>query len=471
MIDLKKIKSIHLVGIKGVAMTALACLAQDLKIKVSGSDTQEVFVTDRLLKKRKIKYSIGFLPEHVKNPNLVIYTGAHEGQKNPEVQEAIKKKIMVLNHAQALKLFLKDKEVISVCGVGGKTTTSSMIAIILKQAHLDLSWAIGVGEILPSVSPGRAGQGKYFVVEADEYVACPETDLTPRFLYQNPKIIVCTNIEFDHPDVYQSLDQTKKVFLSFLEKIPQDGLLVANIDNQNIREVIKKIKKPLQTYGLSPVAQWHIKDIHFSEQKTFFSLLYQGVEIKDFVLNLPGKINVLNATAAIAVANFLGLDFKISKEALKSFFGTKRRFERIAQIKNLLLYDDYAHHPKEINATLEAARSWFPNKKIITIFQPHTYSRTKKLFAEFTACFKNADTVILTPIYASSREKKDFSVSSQDLVNEIKKHQKDVYYADDFDKTTDLIQKLSLGNDIIITMGAGNIFHIHPQIIKALSLR
>ena len=470
MIDLKKIKSIHFVGIKGVAMTALACLAQDLKIKVTGSDTQEIFVTDHLLKKRKIKYSIGFLPEHIKNPNLVIYTGAHEGQKNPEVQEAIKKKIMVLNHAQALKLFLKDKEVVSVCGVGGKTTTSSMFATILKHARLDPAWAIGVGEINPLGSPGRAGKGKYFVVEADEYVACPETDLTPRFIYQNPKIAICTNIEFDHPDVYQNFDETKKVFLTFFEKIPQDGLLVANIDNQNIREVIKKIKKPIQTYGFSPNAQWHIKDIHFSEQKTFFSLLYQGVEIKDFVLNLPGKINVLNATAAIAVANFLGIDFKTSKEALKNFFGVKRRFEKIAQSKNILLYDDYAHHPKEIAATLEAARSWFPTKKIITIFQPHTYSRTKKLFAEFTTCFKNADTVILTPIYASAREKKDGSVSTQNLVNEIAKHQKETYYSDDFDQATKLVQRLSLGNEIIITMGAGNIFHLHPQIIKALSM-
>ncbi len=468
MIDIKKVKSIHLVGIKGVAMTALACLAQDLKIRITGSDTAEVFVTDKILKTRKIKYNIGFSPKNIKNQNLVVYTGAHGGHQNPEVQEAVKKDIQVLNHAQALKLFLKDKQVISVCGVGGKTTTSSMIATILEFARFKPSWAIGVGEIFPLGSPGRAGQGRHFIVEADEYVACPQTDPTPRFLYQSPQITVCTNIEFDHPDVYSSLTQTKKAFLSFFKKIPQDGLLVANSDDPNTKDVLKEFKKPVQTFGLSPAANWQIKNIHSTEQRTFFDLEFKGIQIQDFILNQPGRIAVQNAAAAIAVANFLGIDFKTIKKGLKSFLGTKRRFEKIWEFKKILLYDDYAHHPKEINATLEATRSWFKNKKLLCLFQPHTYSRTKELFTEFTLCFNKADFVVILPIYASAREKKDPNISSKILVDEIKKSQKQAYYAKNFEKAVELISTLSEKDEIIITMGAGDVFHIHPMIIKAL---
>lgn len=465
----KKIKQVYFVGLKGVGMTALACCLQDLGIKVSGSDVEEIFVTDKVLKKRKIKWRIGFDPSHLKpKPDLVITTGAHGGLGNPEVVAAGKMKVPILTHAQALGKMMEDKEGISVCGVGGKTTTASIIAHLLTFAHLKPSYAIGVGEIYPLGWPGKYDEGKQFIAEADEYINSPGIDDRPRFSFQNPKIIVVTNIEYDHPDVYRDIEHTKETFLNFFEKIPKDGLLLATSDNLNNLSVIKKFSGPLQTYGFSPQADWRIEKSYQGEGQTIFDIGHKGMVVKNIILKIPGRYNLLNATGAFASAMFLGLDPKIIKKGLATFAGSKRRFELIGQINNIRLYDDYAHHPHEVVQLLTAAQKWLAGRRIIAIFQPHTYSRTKALFREFARAFSGADIVVISDIYASAREKDNLGMHSRLLAAEAQKFHPHAVYQSGEKEAISYLQEILRPNDAVITIGAGNIFQWHKDILKII---
>lgn len=449
-------KYIHFIGIKGVGMAALAIMAKERGLKVTGSDVEEIFVTDKLLKDFGIKWKRGFGAENIEGrPDLVVVTGAHGGKNNPEARAAEKMGLPVLMHAQALGAFMEGCEGISVCGVGGKSTTAAMIATVLSKAGLDPSFAVGVGSISPLGAPGHWGKGKYFVAEADEYVTCPETDPTPRFLYQSPKIIVVTNIEYDHPDVYPSLEETKKAFLQFAERLPADGSVVACLDNPNVRAWLPSVRREKVTYGFSKDAKVKILAVEFEEGRTVFEIEGQG----KFVLQVPGRYNALNATAAVIVASSLGVGLEKIKEGLFAFRGTKRRFEFIGKRDGVRLYDDYAHHPLEIEGTLKAAREWFPDAKLIVVFQPHTYSRTRALLSEFARCFSGADKVIISDIYSSAREKEDSEISSKILVENVGKHHGDVKYIGDPRAAVAHAAEAAEPGDVIMTMGAGDIFH------------
>lgn len=460
-IDLKKIKKIHFTGIKGVGMTALALCVKDMGIKVSGSDINELFVTDEVLKKEDIYWKKGFHPNNLKNPDLLIYTAAHEGKTNPEVKACQKAKIPVLSQAEALGLLQAGKKVISVAGVGGKTTTTAMIATVLKSAKLHPSWLVGSGFVKGLGNPGKYdSQGGYFICEADEYLG--------RFLKQNPQIIVVTNIEYDHPDVYKNLTQTLDTFKQFFNKIPANGFIVANWDNKNIQKIIKSIKRPIISYGISKKADWQINSINQSNSKTTFSIKTKQFMIKDIVLSVPGLGNIMNATAALITCYLAKISLNEIKKGLLKFEGVKRRFEFIKKINNIHLYDDYAHHPIQLKATLRAARKFFGKKRIIAIFQPHTYSRTKALLYEFSQSFSEADWVVITDIYSSAREKKDPGISGKILAEEIRKYQKEVNYKSGVQEVCAFLKIKVKPKDIIFTLGAGNIFHWHDSIAKAI---
>ena len=430
---------IHFTGIKGVGMTALALCTQDLGITISGSDLDEPFVTDAVLKRRRIPWQIGFAADHLPPAtSLVVYTAAHQGRQNPEVTAALNRGIPILNHAQALEELMQGKIGISVCGVGGKTTTSAMLSHILDRLGAHPSFCIGVGDIASLGGPGRYDrQGQHFVAEADEYTADPTQDFMPRFNYQHPQIIICTNIEFDHPDVYRDLNHTQTVFLDFFNHLPSGGLLLISADSAINQSILPQLKIPYKTYSPDP---------HIS-------------------ISLPGDFNLANATAAVEAAVTLGFNHSAATAALADFTGTKRRFEHIATINGIDLYDDYAHHPREIQATLTAAKAKFPHHQLIVIFQPHTYSRTKALFSEFTSSFTAADKIIFLPIYASARESPDPTVSSQKLAQAT---------PNGFLASTqeDLLQYLKAQVNppaVIFTLGAGDIFLLHDQIIAAVS--
>ncbi|MBN1263327.1 MAG: UDP-N-acetylmuramate--L-alanine ligase [Candidatus Pacebacteria bacterium] len=465
---LEKVNEIHFTGIKGVGMTALACCAQDLGMRITGSDVNEIFVTNEVLKRRRIRWQSGFSPENIKKPDLLIATGAHGGLANPEVKTALKKGIRAVTHAEGLAMFAGDQETISVCGVGGKTTTSAMIATVLNNLGLNPSYAIGVAGINPLGDPGKKGKGKYFVAEADEYAVDPGRDNRPRFCFQKPKVVVVTNIEHDHPDIYQNLTQTKKTFRRFFKKIPPDGLLVACIDNKNIANLLSsaKIKAPIQTYGFSPQADWRITRLAFAPGKSFFNLSYRGIEFREIVLSVPGRFNVLNATAAFAVACFCGGSSRLIIKGLAEFGGTRRRFEMIGESGGVKLYDDYAHHPIEIEATLAAAREWFQDKKLVVIFQPHTFTRTQVLMEGFARSFSQADEVIVTDIYASAREKSISGVTSGNLARNISRYKKRTFYCSTKEAACSHLRKNLSGGEIVFTLGAGDIFLWHQDLLK-----
>ena len=473
---MKKAKHVHFIGIKGVGMTALAVLAKEAGIRVTGSDLEEKFITDTVLERAGIKWRIGFSPKNIEGqPDLVIATGAHGGMENPEAKYAQEIGLATVMQGEAVGMFMNGEflgrqnlEGISVAGSHGKTSTAAMISVILAQDNLDPSFVIGCGGILPLGFPGHFGRGKYFVAEADEYATCPQTDKTPKFLWQNPKILVVANIEYDHPDVFADISQVKEAFLKFAQKLPNDGTLVAGKDNPNVRDLLKAVNCRVVSFGEGPKNDWRLKKFLSGEGKTRFWVEYRGKNLGDFSLSLPGKFNALNALGAIIVGLELGISPVKIKKTLAGFRGTKRRFEFIGEVGDIKLYDDYAHHPTEISETLAAAKDFFPGQKIICVFQPHTYSRTKALLADFARCFSGAWEVLILDIYSSAREKSDFGVNAKILTEEIAKHHPRVKYLGKMEKVIDYLGKNVGGGSVIFTMGAGDVFLWHKEILDAL---
>jgi UDP-N-acetylmuramate--alanine ligase len=361
---------------------------------------------------------------------------------------------------------MKLKRGISVCGVGGKSTVSAMIAVILEKAGLDPAFAVGVGSIPAVGMPGKWGKGKWFIAEADEYTTSPQ-DATPKMSYQHPEIIVLPNLEFDHPDVYRDLAATQNAFLAFLNRLPQDGVLVAGIDNPHVRDLLPKVKRPIVTYGFHSQADWQLEEPRVVNQCQQV-MVRHGRESIGLALPIPGRFNAANAVAALVVAARVGVTRQKIIDGLSQFTGTKRRFEKIAQVGSTLLYDDYAHHPLELGATLAAAKSWLPGKKILAIFQPHTYSRTKALLNDFALSFSDADTVVVTDIYASARETEDLGMSGEMLAAKIKAYHKRVEFCPDQEAVLNFLKKEKVRDTAIFTLGAGDIFLWHKAIRKVI---
>lgn len=467
---INNIKHIHFIGIKGVAMAALAILSKRAGIKVSGSDIEEEFVTDKVLKRFGISWKNSFSENNLEgNPDLVIVTGAHGGMTNPEAIAAQKKGLNVLMHGKALGKIMDGYFQISVAGCHGKTTTSAITAYLFSMSGLSPSFAIGCADIPSLKTPGLLGKGKYFIAEADEYMTCPETDKTPRFLWQKPSILVITNIEYDHPDAFKNINEVKKAFLKLISRMPNNGTIICCVDNENVISLLKSVDKKVITYGFSSKSDWIVSNVRFNNGKTRFNLNYKGQNKGNIEISIPGEHNSLNATASLIVALEVGLKLEDIKKYFPLFSGTKRRFEFITEKKGIKLYDDYAHHPTEITASLKAARKIFPNNRIICIFQPHTFSRTRSLFNEFATSFKDADIIIITGIYSSSREEHNKNISGKILANEIIKTNPSTVYIEGEKEIGNYLKNNSLSGDIIFTMGAGDIFRWHKTIIDSIS--
>lgn len=472
--DYKKIKKIHFTGIKGVGMTPLAIIAKEAGFDVTGSDVSDVFITDLELKKAGISNISDFSEANIRGVDLVIATAAHGGSENREVKKAKELNIPVLNQGQALGIFQKGeifgKEFlgISISGSHGKTTTTAMIATVFENNSLSPSYVIGTSDIPSLGSSGHFGKGKYFITEADEYFADTNDDKVPKFLYQNPEILVVTNIDFDHPDIYSSIEEIKKVFVDFTKKITPSGVLIACGDGAENRDFLKRVNQRKITYGISPDNDYVLERTNSSPDKMFFWVKSKGTVLGQFSMNIFGEQNALNALAAIAAGIELGLTIEQIKKGLSVFKGTKRRSEFVGNLPGGgLLYDDYAHHPIEIKNTLSAFRKAFPKYKIIPVFQPHMYSRTKVLFKEFSNSFIDADQVLITEIFPSFREEIDHNFSSSLLVEEIKKFGKDAFY---FPTLIDVIKYISSRkfdkDTLIITMGAGDVYKIGKDILN-----
>jgi UDP-N-acetylmuramate--alanine ligase len=446
------IKSIHFVGIKGVGMTPLAIIAKEAGMIVTGSDIADEFITDSSLKKAGIVPQVGFVEKNVGNVDLVITTGAHGGFNNIEVLEAKRKNIKVITQGEAVGIFMDGRIFnrkfigISVTGTHGKTTTSAMIATLLKSAGLDPSFLIGTADALSLGSPGHYGLGDYFVAEADEYMTEPTYDKTIKHMWQHPKIAVITNIEFDHPDAYKSLDDTREKFLAFANQLPKNGALITCGDDPQVKKLLTEFKGQKITYGVNSTNDFIVDNV-----------------LNNIELSVFGAHNRLNAAAAFVVGQKIGLSKEQIKKGLMQFKGSKRRSEFVGTLSSgVLVFDDYAHHPTEIQKTLKAFREKFSTERIICVFQPHTYSRTKSLFEQFSNSFNDVDAVILTNIYASLREKPDLSISMQDLTNKIGKK---ALFLPSLSDVVKYLNNQNFGeNDILITMGAGDVYKISEKL-------
>lgn len=468
---MQKPKSIHFVGIKGVGMTPLALIAKEAGIAVTGSDVPETFITDLPLSRAGIVPLEGFAPEHVGNVDLVITTNAHQGFSNPEVKEARARGIPVLTKGEAVGAFMEGSILgthytgISVAGTHGKTTTAAMLATILTSCGKDPGYLIGTSEI-PSLAgmPGHFGRGKHFVAEADEYVTEPNHDRTPQFIYQHPEIAIITNIDHDHPDIYPTLADVEKAFLQFAHQI-EKGVVIICGDDATAKEFLKRYTGNVITYGFSPVNDYVITNYQAVHGRIHFTVQGKEIDLGAFMLSVPGEHNALNSLAACLAAREAGISFEESKKALLSFQGTKRRLEYKGILTNgALLYDDYAHHPTEITSSLHALKRMYPTKQLVCIFQPHTYSRTKELFEEFSGAFTDADELIMLPIFASAREQVDETVTSELLAEAIKKKGKNTQIQKNRSDVVEYIRKKEGNTLLFVTMGAGDVYKIADEL-------
>lgn len=454
----------HLVGIKGVAMAALATYLHDRGVKVTGSDIDDDFPTKGELMQSGIPIFSGFDGSRMRGdtkPDVVYYTGAHNGRDNVEVKAAVEEGISVFPHGQGLGDIMKGYRQIAVAGSHGKTTTSAMISVLFSHAKLEPSYAIGCGSITGLGAAGAYGTSDWFVAEADEYVTDPGHDSTPRFMWLSPEILVVTNIDYDHPDAYPGLDAVQAAFAALQKK---STTVIFNADDPNCTVLVKRDTD--MTYGFSPAADYRITNVGVGSERMFFTLEERGVGVGEFSLKVPGRHNVANAAAAMIAAHAAGVRWETLREGIRLFQGTKRRFEKLAERNGTIFYDDYAHHPAEIAATLRAARSWYPDKRIIAVFQPHTYSRTKSLLSEFGLAFSDADVVMTTQIYASAREHDTLGIDGMTLVRELQAHHKDVRYAKDRQAVGIMLKEIHGKNDVVIFMGAGDIYNWEDDILR-----
>lgn len=479
----------YLVGIKGVAMTSIAQCLLDADKTVTGSDTPESFVTQPALDARGLTQNTldtDFNTPLPENIDCVIYTSAHNAQENPQVKAAQARNIATFSQAEAIASIANQKKVIAVCGVGGKSTVSAMITWILTKTEQDISYSVGVGEI-----PGLSATGKwsesseYFVIEADEYVTDPAQARTgknhiPRFAYLEPSIIICTNIQYDHPDVYRDFDHTLQTYARFFEQLKPGGTIVYNADDSNLQMLIKNIQVNVTThsYGESSNSDWQITNITSSPGKTQADI---NISAKDdskknkqkLTLQLPGKYNIQNATAALAAVNFAINQQEQQKQqkqqetatlpkqfaTLSTFNSTKRRAEYIGTKQGIRFYDDYAHHPRELEAVIKAFTDWFPEQRVVFAFQPHTYSRTKQLYPEFIAALSLAPELVITNIFASAREAVDHSVNSAQLANDV-----GAILLQNNEELANWVKENLKKDAVFITLGAGDIYHVHEML-------
>lgn len=453
-------------------MTSLAVILKEAGIYISGSDTSEQFITDVALNNAGVTIFNGFSPEHVNDAEIVIYTGAHGGLDNIEVRSAIERGIRTISYAQAVgelmngTLLGRKLKGISVAGTHGKTTTTAMTATILSRNDLDPSYLIGTSEIPSLGKSGHFGRGEYFVVEADEYAAEPNSDKRPKFHWHKPAIAIITNIEHDHPDIYPTLESFISAFDEFIQSLPAEGVLIVNGDDLNIQKIVTHVKIKTITFGFNQANDVVLSEVKSTIKYTSFRIKVFGTDLGEVKLNVAGEHNCLNATAAIIASLEVGLSTEQIKKGISYFIGSKRRLEYVGESgKGAIFYDDYAHHPTEIKKTLRAMREMYPSRKIVCIFQPHTYSRTKALFSEFTSSFSDSDSVILMDIFPSAREKPDFSLSSGMLADKIKKLHSDVHFLPTLDDVVKYFdENPPSGGDIILTMGAGDVYKISEKL-------
>ncbi len=450
----EKYKVIHFIGIGGIGMSGIAEVLKNLGYEVTGSDLKASATTERL-RGLGIKVHIGHAPRNVEEAHVVVVSSA-VGDDNPEVISAGQRHIPVIPRAEMLAELGRLKYSLLVAGSHGKTTTTSLLSTIFGHAGMDPTVVIG-GKLKAFGTNAVLGSGEFLVAEADESDGS--------FLKLNPTVGVVTNIDNEHMDYFNNMETLKEAFLTFMNKVPFYGLSVVCIDDPNIRELVPEVHRKLLTYGFSDDAELIASKVEQGFMKQSFNVNLKGKDLGRFELPVPGRHNVLNCLAAIAVAMELKVPVAKIREALAGFEGIQRRMEFKGEGRGVRVYDDYGHHPTEIRATLEAARGAFVGGNLIVVFQPHRYTRTHALMDEFTNCFDAADKVLVLDIYAAG-EQHIMGVDSTALV--MRMNPDTVRYMATMEEAVENVCSMASEGDMVLTLGAGNVWKAGEDIVRKL---
>ena len=456
----RKIKHIHFVGIGGIGMSGIAELLLNLGFDISGSDISNNENVERLKILGVIIFH-GHNPENIKGCDVLVYSSA-VSLNNSEIIRAKQMGLPVIKRAEMLGELINLKETsIAISGTHGKTTTSSMIGSMLTHAGKEPTLVVG-GLVQNLNSNSKLGEGQIIVVEADEF--------DRSFLSLKPTIAIVNNIELEHTDCYKDLNDLENSFLQFCQSIPFYGSVLVNIDSFSIKNILHKIERPVTTYGMSRDAAFRAKELEFKENKSTYSLFRAEENLGKIHLNVPGEHNIMNSLGAVALGFELGLSFNSIKNGLLDYKGVRRRFDIKGSHNDVMVVDDYAHHPTEVFTTIEAAKKGW-DRKLIVVFQPHLFTRTKEFYKEFAKSLEKADFIIITSIYPS-REKPIPGITSKLISDYIDKTKKDVLFnVNDVDQAITILNEIAKPGSMILTLGAGDIWRFSDKYLKIMKTK
>lgn len=456
--SLGRIRRVHMIGIGGIGMSSIAEVLLHRGYRVTGSDLQKGDVTDHLETLGAIIYE-GHDASNIEGADVVVHSSAVDVRQNPETQEAIQQRIPLISRAVMLGELMRMKFGIGIAGTHGKTTTTTMAGLVVAAGGFDPTVIVG-GKVASFGSNAVAGEGDIIVIEADEY------DRT--FLRLTPSLAVITNIEADHLDIYKDLDDIKEAFVEYANSVPFFGAAIVCLDDKNVQEVIHRIDRRIRTYGTSRQAEVRAERIKAEGLITRFEI-YVGKELMgEAVLQAPGVHNVRNALAAVAIGLELDMPFDKIIAGLTGFTGVNRRFQEVGTAKGVTVIDDYAHHPTEVRATLAAANDGWPERRIVAVFQPHLYSRTQDCKEDFARAFFDADVLVVTDIFGAREEPVPGMTGAvvSDLAAQYGHRQ--VHYVGDLEALPGFLNEITQDRDVVITMGAGNIWRFGRRFFELL---
>ena len=452
-------RRIHMVGIGGIGMSGMAEILLQKGYQITGSDANESDTVDHL-RELGAEIHIGHNEKNIEGADVVVYTSAVKADENVETKSALQQGIPVIKRAEMLAELMRMKYGIGVAGTHGKTTTTTMIGHVTQDGSFDPTIIVGGKVHSFSETNAVVGTGDVIVVEADEF------DRT--FLRLRPSLAVITNIEAEHLDIYDNLADVKEAFVEFANKVPFYGAVILCLDDPNVRSIIPEIERRILTYGMTPQAEIRAADLELNHFQSSFIVYHEEKELGEIQLNAPGEHNVKNALAAVAAGLELNIDFARIKSGLERFEGVFRRFQLKAEQDGVMVVDDYAHHPTEVKATLSAARNGWKKRRIVAVFQPHLYSRTRDLYKEFGSSFFDAEVCVITDVYPA-REEPIEGISGQLIADAAREYgHRKVFYVEDKQNLPGKLAEIVKTGDIVITMGAGDIYKYGEQFVSLL---
>jgi UDP-N-acetylmuramate--alanine ligase len=453
---LRKIQHVHFVGIGGSGMSGIAEVLLNLGYTVSGSDLKRSATTDRLVK-LGAKVEEGHAALHVQGAHVVVTSTAVRGD-NPEVLEARRLGVPVIPRAEMLAELMRLKYGVAVAGSHGKTTTTSMVALVLDKGGLDPTVVVG-GRLGVLGSGARLGKGDFMVAEADE------SDRS--FLKLSPTVAVVTNIDKEHLDTYKDLADVQEAFLGFVNKVPFYGAAVLCLDDAPVQDLLPRVERRVVSYGLTPQAHVSARDLAVGPQGSTYTATLAGEPLGEVRLHVPGAHNAVNSLAAVAVGQDLGVPFAATKAGLESFTGVDRRFQVKGEAGSVLVVDDYGHHPTEIRATLETLRTRAGARRTVVLFQPHRFTRTQALWDDFCRCFHLADVVLLSDVYPAGEEPIE-GIHAEALARAASERgHRSIAYAGDLKAATRKLQEVVQEGDVVLTLGAGSVWTAGEELLKS----